>query len=383
MNNNTKQKLLFIMPSMVAGGAERVLINLLSLIDKDRYDIDLVVIERKGKLWDEVPKHVNKKLLFPNAFISKIGAYLLRTYRNDIMFRFFSRSIKGNYIAAFSFLDSVYSEFLFYNSANIERRIAVIHSSYKTYSNKSKFIKGGYKQMMIERYSKMDTIVTVSHESLEQFKELFGVFRDMRVLYNPINNRDIINNSVKNFPVELLETTFNFIAVGSLLPVKGYDLLIEACSILKDKIEDFKVFILGEGYLKEDLQKQIDKHDLNNHVKLQGFESNPYSWMKQADALLMTSKAEGLPTVLCESLILGTPSIVPNVPGCREVIDYGKYGLMYERTADALADKMESLIRNKELHTFYKEKAKERAQIFDDKKVLAEYYEIFQNPVSH
>jgi len=383
MTTNSQQKLLFIMPSMVAGGAERVLINLLNLIDMDKYSVDLVVIEKKGKLWDAVPDHVNKKLLFPNALISKAGAFLLRTYRNDIIFRFFSRSIKGEYIAAFSFLDSVYSEFLFYNRAKIDRRIAVIHSSYKTYSNKSKFIKGGYKEMMIERYSKMDTIVTVSHESLEQFKELFGVFPDMRVLYNPINNRDISNNSVKNFPVELLETTFNFIAVGSLLPVKGYDLLIEACSILKNKLDGFKVFILGEGYLKEDLQKQIDKNDLNNHVKLQGFESNPYSWMKQADALLMTSKAEGLPTVLCESLILGTPSIVPDVPGCREVIDYGKYGIMYERNATALADKMETLIKDKELYAFYQEKAKQRAQIFDDKKVLERYYEIFQNSEIH
>ncbi len=379
MENNKKYKILFIMPSMFPGGAERVLINLLGLFDQNKYEIDLIAVEQKGQLWDSVPDFVNKSLLFPKTILSKLAIYLFRTYNIDWLFRLYGRKIKGDYGTAICFLDSVYSEFLFHNKANIGERIVVIHSSYKTYKNKSKFIKGRYKEVMKKRYSKINKIVTVSNESLEQFKEFFGEYQDMRVIYNPINNANIEEKAKDEMPLELKEDTFNFIAVGSLLPVKGFDLLIEASYMLSKKTEKFKVFILGEGYLREELQKKIDEYKLNNTVFLKGFTSNPYVWMKHADALIMTSKAEGLPTVLCESMILGLPSIVPNVPGCREVVDHGVYGGMFERNTEDLVNIMLQFMEDKDIYQNYLDKCKERAKIFNDERVIENYYHLIHN----
>lgn len=365
------------MPSMATGGAERVLLNLLNLIESKKYKIELVTIEKKGELWEQVPKHIEKRVLFPHPLLCKMGMLLFRKFQIDWLFKFFGKSLKGEYDVAVSFLDSIHTEFLFYNRAKIKKRVAVIHSSYKSYSNKSKFIKGDYKKVMENRYSKLDSIISVSEEGLSQFKELFGSYSDMRVIYNPIDRQDIMNKASKEIPDELDNTSFNFLAVGSLLPVKGYDLLLDACHLFKEKRNDFKVFILGSGYLKDQLQNKISENDLTDHVHLKGFISNPYKWMQNADALVMASKSEGLPTVLCEAMILGLPAIVPDVPGCREVIGNGKYGYMFERNATEMANKMKDMISDKDLYQYYKEQALERGKIFDDQKALEKYYVVF------
>jgi glycosyltransferase involved in cell wall biosynthesis len=91
----------------------------------------------------------------------------------------------------------------------------------------------------------------------------------------------------------------------------------------------------------------------------------------------MTSIAEGLPTVLCEALTMGIPTITPNVPGCREVIEYGEYGLVYDRDSKALFNQMKKIIIEKEVHEKYSKKSIERSEVFNDKNVLKKYYELF------
>ena len=363
---------------MRGGGAERVLLNLFNLMDLDKYDVELIVIEDKGILWNDIPIKVKKKLLFPNKYISKLATLLYRKFGYNSIFNFFGKKIKGKYDVGISYLDSIHTEFLFLNRAEIEKKAVVIHSSYKSYPQKMKMLESNsYKNKVLERYNKVDTIITVSHESLSEFIDIFGKFPEMSVFYNPLNKVDIFTKSKLSRPEEIVEGTFNFIAIGSLISVKGFDLLIDACKYLKDAGCNFSLNILGEGELMQELQMLIDKYSLRKHVFLRGFKENPYPWIANSQALVMTSIAEGLPTVLCESLILGIPTITPNVPGCREIVQFGEYGLVYERNPEELYLQMKNLITDNGLVEKYSKKSLQRSKIFDDENVLNNYYDLF------
>lgn len=373
-----KIKLLFIMPSMGGGGAERVLINLLNQIDFNEYDVDLILLMNKGKLWSNIPKQVTKRNLGFSPLYLKSLSYIYRIF-NLNLFWLLNNKIGGNYDVGISFMDSIFTELLFLKDLNLKKKVTVVHSSYKSYINRSKFIKGRYKSVMFERYKKLDNIICVSNESKKEFIELFGSENNVEVIYNPLNKIDVIKQSNGERPVEMKSNIFQFVAVGSLIPVKDFELLIRAANLLKKSGINFQLHILGDGYLKPKLVELIKLFDLDEIVILHGFKENPYIWLKHTDLFIMSSKVEGLPTVLCESIIMEKPVLVPNVPGCREVVGYGEFGIMCERNEVEFFKAMKKCITDPSLIEELKIKAKERSKIFEDKVAIEKYNNIFKN----
>jgi len=90
----------------------------------------------------------------------------------------------------------------------------------------------------------------------------------------------------------------------------------------------------------------------------------------------MSSVSEALPTVLCEAMILGKPTLVTNCSGCRELVDHGIFGIMAEQDDNDLAEKMIQYLSIPEFIDYYHKKSLERALLFDDSQILAEYYRI-------
>jgi glycosyltransferase involved in cell wall biosynthesis len=161
-----------------------------------------------------------------------------------------------------------------------------------------------------------------------------------------------------------------FVAIGSYFPVKGYDKLIAAAAILKLKQMDFIIHIYGQGYLKQTLQQQIIKANVEDEVLLKGFVKNPYPYILAADVFIMTSVSEAMPMALCEAMILGKPTLVTNCSGCREVVGCGDYGMMVKQTPEAIAEGMKRYIEKETLKVEYAEKAKERANDFKDDVII-------------
>lgn len=363
---------------MGGGGAERVLINLFNLIDFEKFDIELIVLMNKGKLWNDIPISVKKKHLGLSSNLLKVFSYLYRIFYINV-FWLFSNKIKGKYDVGISFMDSIFTEFLFLNSLKLNKRVTIVHSSYKSYINRSKFIKGKYKKLMTQRYSKLDKIICVSDESKKEFIELFGANHNIETIYNPLDHKDILNKANITRPSLMNKSKFQMVAVGSLIPVKGYDLLIKSISLLKKETDDFQLHILGDGFLKNKLSKLIEELDLSDVIILHGFVKNPYVWIKNSNLFVMSSLVEGLPTVLCESLILGRPALVPDVPGCREVIGYGDFGILCERTENDFFLKILNCINNPNKLKFYSNKSVERSKAFSDKASLKKYYKVFND----
>ena len=146
------------------------------------------------------------------------------------------------------------------------------------------------------------------------------------VIYNGLN----INNDCKPCNIKRIwnipDNHIVFVAAGRLTNQKGFDLLINAVSQLKEKTNPFTLLISGVGKEWNNLERQIKQKGLNGIVKLIGFQNKLASILNAADFVIMPSRHEGMPNVAMESMALGKPVIASNVNGVSELIDHRKTG---------------------------------------------------------
>jgi len=372
-----KRKVLFLIPSLVGGGAERALINILKNVNYDRFQIDLAVVSFNGIYKNEVPKQVKVIPLFKNDFYVRVLAYFQKKTDFSFFFRWKIRyKIKGSYDVTISYVDSNFTDLLFYIK-DPGRLVSWVHASYKSYSNFGKFYENNrYKERLkLKRYSKLDAIVFVSNDAKQEFIEIFGTYPNMHVVYNHIDIEGLHKKS-NEFISERNTEKLQFVAIGSLYPVKGYDKLIKASHLVQKKGYNFEVLILGKGYLEKYLEKLIRQYRLEEKVKLIGFQKNPYPYLKSADVFIMTSVSEALPVALSEAMVLGKPTLVTDCSGCSELVNNGEFGLFAEQTPESLAVKMIEYMVEEGTLEYFSNKSIERAQLFDDQIVLGQYYDI-------
>jgi glycosyltransferase involved in cell wall biosynthesis len=375
-----KLKILFIIPSLEEGGAERVLVNLLKRFDYSRFRVDLFVVEKRGIYFDELPSQVEVFTLFNNEFLCKIFNGLHVRFNFNFVYRWLTyRKIRGHYDTGISFLDSGYTDILFFLKSRITRKVSWVHSSYQTYRNFEKFYTGAYKKRVIKhRYSKLDTIVFVSNDSKMEFEGIFGHFPSMKVIYNMIDASGVRYKAEAPVSESFDSNVTNIIALGVLLPVKGYDKLIRAARLLKDDGIRFRIRILGNGDLENELRTLVKDLDLENEVILSGFINNPFPYLKLSDIFVMTSVSEGLPTALCEAMILGLPAVVTDCSGCRELVGSGQYGMMVKQSAVSIYRGLKEMIAMPEKQAYFRKKSLERAEVFNDDAILEKVYELLE-----
>lgn len=137
------------------------------------------------------------------------------------------------------------------------------------------------------------------------------------------------------------------IAVGRLETVKGHRYLIDAIASLTDKHPNLRCVIVGEGRIQDDLQAQIDEHNLSNVVKLAGFRKDIERLSLSSDFYLMPSLSEGLPYALLEAASLGLPALVSEVGGMAKLLDHDETGyLAPAENVEALAEGLDYLMSN-------------------------------------
>jgi glycosyltransferase involved in cell wall biosynthesis len=375
-----RKKILFLIPSLVGGGAERALLNILAQFENEgAYEITLCVVANVGTYLNQVPAKVKVVPLFSNNNAVRILAFLQKKLGFTYLFeRKIRNKLTDHYDVAISFLDGNFTDLLFF-IPHAKKTVSWVHSSYVTNKNFYKFYQNkNYKDFVKKnRYDKLDSIVFVSQDAKNEFITLFGAFKEMPVIYNFLDEKAVYEKA--KTPTEHdSHTCMLFVAIGSYLPVKGYDKLIAAAAILKSEHIDFKIHIYGQGYLKQTLQQQIIKANIEDKVLLKGFVNNPYPYILAADVFVMTSVSEAMPMALCEAMILGKPTLVTNCSGCREVVGYGEFGMMVNQTPEAIAEGMKLYIEKETIKVEYAEKSHERANDFKDDVIIKKIKKIIQ-----
>ena len=152
-------------------------------------------------------------------------------------------------------------------------------------------------------------------------------------LYNPIDFDKIKKLSEEDFCEEdkkFLENKYLLsIARLDCIP-KDFETLFKAYEIAKKDGYDGKLYIIGDGPDKEKVEKLKEDNVYKDEIILLGRKENPYNWLKKADKFILSSKYEGLPTVLLESLCLNKETISSNCKtGTKEILDNNR-GKIYK-----------------------------------------------------
>jgi glycosyltransferase involved in cell wall biosynthesis len=138
------------------------------------------------------------------------------------------------------------------------------------------------------------------------------------------------------------------LAVGSLTVQKDFPTLIRAVAHVQET-RPVRLLILGEGQDRPTLEAQVRKLGLEQSISLPGFVANPYAYMARASVFVLSSRWEGLPTVLMEALFCGAPVVATDCPsGPREILRGGQYGrLVPVGEVTALADAIQATLDDK------------------------------------
>ncbi|GAA4039709.1 glycosyltransferase [Flavobacterium chungnamense] len=365
-----KQQLLFVLPSLEAGGGEKSLVTLLNCIDYEQYDVDLVLFVPKGIFLKQLPKNV--RLLYLNdgyktftsglscAIVSflkqgKLGfafSRLLYTFKSNVIknkgkaeqysWKHLKKSITSlpkEYDAAIGFLEKS-SIYFVVDCVKAKKKIGFIHNDYVKLDLDASFD--------LPYFEKLNTIATVSEQCVTVLKEVFPTQKDkVQLLYNIVSAKLI--HQMAEEPVTLATTKPSLLSIGRLHPQKGFDLAIEAAALLKLQGLNFVWYIIGEGAERTALEQAITKNDLEKHIVLLGIKENPYPYIKQTTIFVQPSRYEGKSIALDEAKLLHKPIVVTNFTTAKDQINHLKNGIICEMEVNSLADALTSLLVNESL----------------------------------
>lgn len=219
----------------------------------------------------------------------------------------------------------------------------------------------------------VDTFVVLEEGTREKLLDFKVPVRKVFYIYNGVEISDKKINENDGGGVKL-------IFVGRLEEQKKCDVLIKAASILKNRQLDFNLLIVGDGSLREDLEKLVERLSLNDVVQFSGYQENTLSYMKDADILILPSDNEGMSNVLLEAISIGLPIIVTDVGSSRiQVGSFGEQFLCPVNNSDCLADKIYNLSLNEALRDSYGEYLYERAKsLFSIEAITDKYIERYK-----
>lgn len=203
------------------------------------------------------------------------------------------------------------------------KKIQWIHTDYALWSDFSDWTRMVTRKDA-EIYCKFDKIVTLSECSRKGLlKKLPHLKNKTIVIPNLIDGETILRKSEEIFDLQWNPSKYHIITIGRIDKEKAYDRVLDICKRLKEKGISFCWYIVGDGPLKEYIQKRIKIEQLTEQVKLMGRMENPYSLMKRCDWFVLLSKYEGTPVTIDEAMVLGIPVIATDVGGIAEQITRG------------------------------------------------------------
>ena len=360
-----KKKLLFVIPSLRSGGAEKSLISLLSLMDYKKYDVDLLCFRRDGLFYDKIPQEVNvikgtedyemfdgeaksaiiyfaKKAKFSSAIdrVKYASKSLTENERWDLLKRQLPE-LKKEYDCAVGYLEGNASYFVAEN-VKAKRKICYVHNDFKKLgldSEKNRWL-----------FSECDKIVTVSQVCLDSLVDEFPeICEKFMVIENITSPRIISGYASEETPYEKDTTDFIITTVGRLAPQKAIDLAVKAAAILKEKGYNFKWYHIGTGDLKTDIESLISSLGVENEFILLGERSNPYPYIGQCDIYVQPSRYEGKSIAIDEAKCLFRPIVTTNFTTVADQIQDGTNGLVCQMDEKDIAAKIENLLTDEDL----------------------------------
>ena len=311
----------------LGGGAEKILSTIVSNLDPEKYDIDILEMEHFDKGYESVPKHVRilkslqdyRQARWLRAFLWRMRIYFPRLTRRLL--------VKDDYDVEVSF--TIMNPPLLFSKRKEVKKISWIHGSIE------EFLKDSSKRESHRRQlDAADTIVGISKKTSHSIKEVYPDYASkLRTVYNGYDFKSILEKSQEKIDIEI--SPQSICTIGRIEENKGSDRVVEVIRLLYQEGKNYHLYFIGAGDMEEELKKRVKEYELEDYVHFLGYQKNPYQYLSQMKVLLSMSKQEGFPGVYVEALSLGLPFVSTDVGGAEELSQEGRFGQIIERNQEA------------------------------------------------
>ena len=374
-----KKSILFMIINMNIGGTEKALLNMIDEINPNEFEVTILMLEEYGGFLNQIPQWVNikyvnnyasikdiysnspfkvsKQLIYTGNLIKgfNIGfSHLIYKLTNDrsVYFKYILKDcgdLNEEYDIAVAYagpMDLI--SYYVINKINAKKKIQWIHFDVTKISFDKKFIK--------KLYSKFDKVFVVSKEAKEKLDNLIPSLTSKTEVFHNIVSKNKIHNMANigdGFEDEFDGT--RILTVGRLSEEKGQTLIPKLVKRLVDDNLKIKWYCIGDGESRKEIENMIEQFNIHKELILLGTQSNPYSFIKNSDIYVQTSKHEGYCITLAEAKLLAKPIITTNFVGAREQIENGKNGIIVNFSEDELYESIKKLILNEKLRIKFSE----------------------------
>lgn len=329
-------KVMHILNSATYSGAENVVITIINALKEM---VDSVYVSRKGSISDVLKENEIENYLVEKLSISELKEVIEKSKPDIIHAHDFTASIMASLVA---------------------KKIPVISHIH----NNPPWIKKVCLKSIAYAVScfKYEQIFTVSNSVMEEF--IFGkyVSEKTQVIGNPVQIVKIREKAAQEQWLKEYDIAF----LGRLSTPKNPQMFVEVINELRKMNPSIKAVMIGDGELRNKIQKKIDLYGLNNSIELLGFQKNPYIILKESKLLCMPSEWEGFGLAAVEALALGKPVIACPVGGLVDIID-NSCGYLC-KTKIEMIQKINELLTNDELYEKKSLNALKRAEKLDNYK---------------
>lgn len=393
------KKIIFGITGLTLGGAERVLVDISNRLVK-KYDVTIFTIYANGELEKELDSKIHHISLYDYRYDNLQGIKKkivpLKVLLNQK--KIFKKYIDNeDYFAQIAFLEGAITRIFSVKSKKNTTKLAWIHNDISKVFGRG--IKSKIKRILDRNiYEKYDTLVFVSMDNLDKFNKLYD---DMDLPHETVINNYIDSNRILKLAEEKVEQDIfngneekhnikednakrnrntkdvNLVQVSRLVEQKAIDRLIKVHTKLIKEGNNHKIFIIGDGPLKEKLEKQIQENGVTKTFILLGAKQNPYSYVKKADYLCLFSNFEGYPMVIEEAKILRKFILATNT-ATREVLINYPYSQLVDNSEEGIEKAIKFAIKNKK-----KISQIDNKYVYDNDKIINKIEKIIEANQKH
>lgn len=368
--NDKKIKVLFRHRSMEMGGVEKVLLSMLNNLNRDKFEIELCLNLFQGELRNAIPKSTPYKTLAGGK----------EDFSKNSLVAKFQTVARGAKLWVYRQFPTIPDNFILKNDADVEIATGYTMFSDVLNSSNKKSKKIGWFHSDIT-YPKLQPAVPLILKQIPQFDYFFWGSQQAKDIFVEMYPNVVLppNEVIRNaIPIEELKekaTEFKpdfktenpvFVTVGRLHSRKGHHKLMDAhAQLLKDGFPH-KIYVIGDGEEKENLENQAKNLGVQDSFIFLGSLLNPYTYVKNADFFILPSESEGWPLIIADTLILQKPIISTNVGGIPEIITHKKNGYLIPYEMQEMFLAMKEFITNKDLVHQIQENLKDSEKQFDN-----------------
>ena len=313
------RKVACFIPDLLDGGAQRAAVKLAGGLVARGLAVDMVLVNREGPHL----RALDARVRVVDLSAGRVARAVLP------LARYFRRERPH---AAVSFLSHANLAALAARAlARSGARLALVEQNTVS-AVRSELRRDGWLPSLVRRaYPRADAVVAVSEGVARDLVSALGIpAAKVSVIPNPVVD-DALREAAAappGHPWFADPAARVFLAAGRLTPQKDFATLLRAFRLLRETTEA-RLVILGEGEERARLEAQVEELGLTRDVALPGFVENPYACMSRAAAFVLSSRWEGLPTVLIEALACGCPVVATDCPsGPREILGGGEHGAL-------------------------------------------------------